>query len=90
MMESKRMPKAITCKKCGNEWLEEIKITKFDGEMIVSIEQPTVSVSSAFYAYKCHICNTLNPPKVFMNTFDQVRKDHDEFRDAIEKPIEEN
>lgn len=83
MQQRPREIKPITCK-CGNPWLEEMKVAKFNGESVTTLEQAPQVLSAEFFVYRCPACNDINLPKVFLNTFDAVRKEYDEMLDAME------
>ena len=74
--------RAMKCK-CGNTWLSEVVVAKYNGDQLVAMGQPLQPVSDKFILYSCPKCGEFLLPKVHMTTQDSVRKDYDSMYDAL-------
>ena len=78
----KQNSRAMKCK-CGNNWLSELTVAKYNGDQMVAMGQPLQPISDKFVLYSCPKCGEFLLPKVHMNTQDSVRKDYDDMYDSI-------
>lgn len=83
----KETASSIKCT-CGNTWLEEVKICRINGDASVVLGQPSQVISNEFYLYKCHVCGTMNSPKVHLTTQDKQRQEYDEMVDQFNKDVD--
>lgn len=83
----KKNASTMNCK-CGNEWLEEIKVSKFNGDMVVALGQTLQRVVESFVIYKCPVCNDFTLPRTHLTTQDSVRKEYDDMYDSLTEGME--
>lgn len=81
----KQNSRAMKCK-CGNTWLSEVTVARYNGDQLVAMGQPLQPVSDKFVLYSCPKCGEFLLPKVHMSTQDSVRKDYDEMYDNLIEP----
>ena len=80
--------KAMKCK-CGNTWLNELVVAKYNGDQFVAMGQPLQPISDKFILYACPTCGEFLLPKVHMTTQDAVRRDYDDMYDSLIEPPKE-
>jgi len=78
----KQNSRAMKCK-CGNNWLSEVVVARYNGDQLVAMGQPLQPISDKFILYSCPKCGEFLLPKVHMSTQDSVRKDYDSMYDAL-------
>lgn len=74
--------RAMKCK-CGNTWLNELVVAKYNGDQFVAMGQPLQPISDKFIVYACPRCGEFLLPKVHLTTQDAVRKDYDDMYDNL-------
>lgn len=84
----KQNSRAMKCK-CGNKWLNEIVVAKYNGDQFVAMGQPLQPVSDKFIVYNCPKCGEFLLPKVHLTTQDSVRRDYDDMYDSLIEPPKE-
>lgn len=83
----KKNSDTMSCK-CGNEWLEEIRVSKFNGDMTVALGQTLQRVAESFVIYKCPVCDDFTLPRTHLTTQDSLRKEYDDMYDSLTEGME--
>ena len=83
----KKNSNAMNCK-CGNQWLEEIRVSKFNGDMVVALGQTLQKVAESFVIYKCPVCEDFTLPRTHLTTQDSLRKEYDDMYDSLTDGME--
>lgn len=78
----KQNSRAMKCK-CGNSWLNELVVAKYNGDQFVAMGQPLQPISDKFILYACPKCGEFLLPKVHLTTQDAVRRDYDDMYDNL-------
>lgn len=81
---------AVTCKKCGSQWFEQIQVSQYndDHHVIKGQQVPTLPTANTYFLLKCVTCQALEEPRILYGSRDLGTDDYDELLDTVEGKLD--